>query len=264
MVKGHMKNLNKKIPNRNIFIGLIFLFFVLTASCFDTKEKEVVKYKDDTKEIYNLDKNGLIQGAIKRYYTNGKIKSEVLYEDDKKNGIEKEYYENGSLYKIGGWVNGKQMADLFEYDLKGNLISHKFYTLGEGNKFIFYREYDSIGNIINEDGSYPYWLIYNRNTFDINDTIEVVLFVSSSTDFHSIYSIDECLGSKCQSIVSKESISRPARNFLSKTKTFKKANIQKQEFSWIIKIEIFDSVTGKSNLNIDTLLFNYNSKSMSD
>lgn len=261
-----MKNKNKNLQTSNAFLILMLLSFILLASCSNNKEKVIVNYPNGVKEIYSFDENYLIQGLMKRYYPNGNLQSEVPYEDDMKNGLEKEYYEDGSLYKSGGWINGNLMGDLFEYDKHGNLINHKFFTLNEDNCILFERNYNTNGEIIKENGYPPYWLIYNRNTFDINDTIEVVLFVSSSPNFHSIYSIDECLGNECKSIIFNESIINSAKDFLSKTKVYRKVNKHKKEFYWVVKTQIFDSKTNKNSLKRDTLLFNKidNSPNLSD
>ena len=42
----------------------------------------------------------------KRYYDNGSLKSEIPYENGKKNGIVKYYDENGNLTREAKFVNG--------------------------------------------------------------------------------------------------------------------------------------------------------------
>lgn len=59
----------------------------------------------DRENINRKDRNGLKQGKWKFFYANGKVKTEGVYRDDKRNGYFKEYDEKGLLTDVSKYVN---------------------------------------------------------------------------------------------------------------------------------------------------------------
>jgi antitoxin component YwqK of YwqJK toxin-antitoxin module len=55
--------------------------------------------------IYN--ENGIKEGVVKRFYTDGTLKSETIYSNDIKNGIKKKYNSEGLLKEEIPYINGK-------------------------------------------------------------------------------------------------------------------------------------------------------------
>ena len=47
-----------------------------------------------------------MEGIYKEYYDSGKILKESYFSNDKKNGLEKIYYENGQISSIKNYKNG--------------------------------------------------------------------------------------------------------------------------------------------------------------
>jgi antitoxin component YwqK of YwqJK toxin-antitoxin module len=67
--------------------------------------------------------NNAIQGTLKVFYPDGKIKEEVTMKDNNENGPFKEYYQNGALHWQGTYRNGdNEFGELIEYDSLGNII----------------------------------------------------------------------------------------------------------------------------------------------
>ncbi|MPM06157.1 hypothetical protein SDC9_52453 [bioreactor metagenome] len=105
--------------------------------------------------INRIDPNGLKQGLWKDFYDNGKLKSEVTYLNDKKNGYLKKYDSTGTLLSIEKYINDEPAQ--FAEELKEYEIRRDYYSSGkvkvEGSYYKnkpdgIRREYDSTGNIV--------------------------------------------------------------------------------------------------------------------
>ena len=90
--------------------------------------------------------NGSKNGIEKEYYENGQIKSETLYVNGSKNGIKKEYYESGKLLSEFTYVDGEMEGDVKLYNPDGKMIYSKYYSNGASATY-FYTE-DGISHII--------------------------------------------------------------------------------------------------------------------
>lgn len=64
---------------------------------------------------------GILNGPSRKYYWNGKIKSEITYKNGKREGPSRLYYENGQLKAEGFYLGGKLAGPVKEYDEKGIL-----------------------------------------------------------------------------------------------------------------------------------------------
>jgi ribosomal protein L40E len=64
---------------------------------------------------------GVLNGPSRKYYRNGRLKSEVDYKDGKREGAARLYYESGQLKAEGTYQNGQLTGPVREYDEKGNL-----------------------------------------------------------------------------------------------------------------------------------------------
>jgi TonB family protein len=61
------------------------------------------------------------QGAIKTFYDNGKLKSEINYSNNIRDGEAKFYYENGDIKREENYVNGKVEGLVKKYKAGGKL-----------------------------------------------------------------------------------------------------------------------------------------------
>ena len=120
----------------------------------------IIEYKlgfiKKQEKINRRDRNNLKQGMWKEFYENGNVKNECNYTDDKKNGYYKEYSMNGSLSNTIKYVNGKienNAPELTKLDIKteyyeGGIVK---YTGGykDGVPEGIHREYSIEGKIVN-------------------------------------------------------------------------------------------------------------------
>jgi antitoxin component YwqK of YwqJK toxin-antitoxin module len=73
-------------------------------------------------------KNNLKEGVWKRYYPNGKLRSEIMYEANRPNGKYSIYYENGVLEETGTWARNKNTGSFKRYHSNGNLQQEFFFA----------------------------------------------------------------------------------------------------------------------------------------
>ena len=140
--KGYRESLNPR-SHYLMQIPLLFLRYQVSSRTnvtlgFQGFEGFEYTYKDDKRN-----------GLIKEYYQNGQLKGEGSFKDDKRNGLIKGYHENGI---IGAEVNFK--------DDKQDGIERAYYPNGEiqyihtykNGKLIHRKDYDEKGKLINEEG----------------------------------------------------------------------------------------------------------------
>lgn len=75
----------------------------------------------DRENINRKDRNGLKQGKWKFFYPDGKVKTEGVYRDDKRNGYFKEYDEKGMLTDVSKYVNDirqEEVSELVKLDVR--------------------------------------------------------------------------------------------------------------------------------------------------
>ena len=68
---------------------------------------------------------------VKEYYESGKVKQEVNYVDDKKEGEWVEYRESGKVKWEGNYVDGKLEGKVVYYDEDGNITAEDIYEDGK-------------------------------------------------------------------------------------------------------------------------------------
>ena len=100
----------------NIFLVLVFSILVLVVSSCEFKTKNDLPTLDFEKPKANTKKDGL----VKNYKENGQLLSEINYQDGKRHGIAKDYYKDGNIHNIINYQNGIK-----------NGISKVFYENGQ-------------------------------------------------------------------------------------------------------------------------------------
>ncbi|MDD5570141.1 MAG: toxin-antitoxin system YwqK family antitoxin [Bacteroidales bacterium] len=103
-------------------------------------------------EINRKDDKGLKTGKWQFYYDNGNIKIECFYLNDLKNGIYKEFAENGNLLKIEKYQNDSLLINVSE--VAKTEIKKEYYANGQVKKMITYRYNipEGISREYSEDG----------------------------------------------------------------------------------------------------------------
>jgi len=188
-VSGIKKSEGKWVNNK---LDSIWIFY---NELGDTSEK--INYFDGKKNGYNykyfsdnenrnrikskeLYLNGLRNGISYFYYPDGKIKTEIPFTDDKKNGIAYEYNINGIISSIYRYRNndvifyeninrfnlsGQKDGVWKIFDKEGKLIEEKTYVNGKLNGYV--KTYDKNGFLINTL-RYKNDEIVQDSTFDEN------------------------------------------------------------------------------------------------
>jgi len=106
--------------NTNLFYYIsitIFLGIYQLTSCTQRDPVERTDLQEEIRKVYDADgnlksrfiiKDGKINGEAVTYYPSGQISTMVVYIDNKKEGIEKKYYQRGGqLYRIRPYTRGK-------------------------------------------------------------------------------------------------------------------------------------------------------------
>ena len=99
--------------------------------------------------------NGKKHGIAKRYYENGKLASEIPYKNGERHGVQKWYYENGNLRYEIPYKNGKPHGVEKEYYENGNLWYETPYENGEwhGVEKAYYENGNLQAQVNYENGS---------------------------------------------------------------------------------------------------------------
>lgn len=161
------------------------------------KAQSILKYKVYEKDTINIiDKDSLKQGVWKEFWQNGDLKSEVIYKNNKKQGLEitwyddldcvkqESYYKDGVLDGPSIYYSRKCKKDFFEtfkngvkeglelaYYHNGNIKAEGNYK--KGNLDGYYRVYDKNGKFAFESRSTNVETDLNPN---IADTANSVVF----------------------------------------------------------------------------------------
>jgi antitoxin component YwqK of YwqJK toxin-antitoxin module len=115
----------KLINTRSVYRYDGTLDFTETYDLAGLLDGPYIIYQTDGKTV-QIQKNykaNILQGLLKAFYSNGKIKEEVNIVDNEENGPFTEYYQNGAIHWKGQYRNGdNEYGDLIEYDSLGIMI----------------------------------------------------------------------------------------------------------------------------------------------
>lgn len=212
-----MKKINQiEVMSEQIWKVKLVVLLLLISGCKEVKNSSIIEIteyiSDSTYEKISIDSNALRQG-ISILYSNPKnnILRETIYKDNKKDGIERGYfpngslkyigkynmgtqdstwvwfYDNGNVEKINNWSNGKAFGDSYGYTKEGIIDYHNYLMLG--GDAIYYRKYDESGKrVLREDGV-PIYIMINSFRFKEGDSLNITIFITADEDFYNNYSI---------------------------------------------------------------------------
>lgn len=101
---------------------------------FERKFPELFVEDEDSCQEYNqnvLLQNGKLEGLQKEYYPNGKLKRQTNYKNGKLEGYHKVYYENGKLESEYPYKNDKLEGVVKDYSKNGKLEREHAYIGGQ-------------------------------------------------------------------------------------------------------------------------------------
>lgn len=71
-----------------------------------------------------------LNGPVRTYFGNGKLKSEVIYKKGRPDGPAKKYHSNGQIQAEGVYQEGVLNGLVKEYDEDGELVRERFFERG--------------------------------------------------------------------------------------------------------------------------------------
>lgn len=93
-------------------------------------------------------KDSLIHGVEKGYYDNGSLKKETSYKNGKKEGVSRDYdYENGKILRAERLYKDDKEVSIKEYGKNGKLIREILYNDDYKSPFLVQREYRTDGSL---------------------------------------------------------------------------------------------------------------------
>jgi antitoxin component YwqK of YwqJK toxin-antitoxin module len=93
-------------------------------------------------------KDGELNGAYKRWYSNGSLESETNFKDGEPDGTSKEWYEDGKLKKVYHYKDGKIDGVYKSWYEDGNPKTEAHYK--DDEKDGLYRKWDEYGDLVAE------------------------------------------------------------------------------------------------------------------
>jgi len=124
-------------------------------------------------------------GIHREYFENGETRKELNYKDGKKDGSFKQYYRNGGLFREGTYKNDKWEGVLKQYQENGKLGSEQNY---ENGQIVWTKTYYDNGKIsgerVYESGKNISWKQYDKEGN----------LISEITDSWGTYSNPESVG----------------------------------------------------------------------
>jgi len=97
--------------NRLFTAFLYFSFFSLICVTpgYGQNQKSLEDFQQRALQLIDLDANDDVQ-AIKTHYESGAVREEWVFENQKLNGVSREYYEDGQIKVEGNFKDGKQQG----------------------------------------------------------------------------------------------------------------------------------------------------------
>lgn len=108
--------------------------------------KFIKRYFNNSLEITAFYKNDKLEGVETMFYQDGQIMSQINYVNGVKNGAAISWFSNGVISAQGSFVNDLWDGLWEHFDERGCLIREGNFVVGSGNQFT----YDSFGKLISE------------------------------------------------------------------------------------------------------------------
>ena len=126
---------------RSFLIGATLVAAIALTACDDIRVQEFPDGKVRMETTYVKDKK---QGLEKEYYNNGTLKRETNYNEDRKEGLQKEYYDDGTLQAETPFADGYIEGEVTKYHKNGKVASKAKYQKNKQIEF---------GEVFDPDGS---------------------------------------------------------------------------------------------------------------
>jgi len=169
--------MGKLAINKKLNVYLFVLLFLW--GCNSSANKKVIIKIDsngDTLSVITYSNDTIQNGLAKYYYKGtGAVMEEIMFKNDKKDGLYKFYYPNQKLEAEAIYKNNLQNGKSYDYSISGNLITEgnwlddnpfgnftDYYSNGKIKRYRsfdfehnlrYVSNYDSLGKLMNEIGT---------------------------------------------------------------------------------------------------------------
>ena len=150
----------------HLFIHILFIYALFMGTfSYAQKLLSYKVYQNDTINI--IDKDSLKQGIWKEFWSNGDLKSEVFYKNNKKQGLEINWYDEPDCVELEAYYKDGMLDGPSIYYTK-KCKKHVFQTFKNGLKEGLELEYYPNGHI-KAEGKYKkgnldgYYRVYDKN-----------------------------------------------------------------------------------------------------
>lgn len=182
---------------------IIASLFIVFGCDFVESNKAIKEDKNIKKSFYP---NGKVKSELfyndsskiilaKNYYKTGEMATEIPYKNEMRNGISKKYYENGKIYRETPYENNIIHGVQKKYYESGQLMAEIPYNRNMPGKSI--KEYTEKGKLITK---YPEIIAEHNNTIQQNGIYTVKIYLSDNSPKVSFYKTrlidDEFLNTK--------------------------------------------------------------------
>lgn len=141
-------------------------------------------------------KNDKKDGLYKFYYPNQKIEAKAIYKDNMQNGKSYDYSISGNLITEGNWLDDKPIGSFIDYFLNGKVKRYRSFDFEHNLRYVI--NFDSSGKKINEIGPIlGQFLIHSKtDTILINNEFVGQITVATPPGVNSRVFVCEFKGSK--------------------------------------------------------------------
>src|SRR5688500_16189369 len=120
-------------------INISYIFLFLLVSAFQSYGQT----DNSTDSLNFTDSNGLKQGTWREYYIDGFVKTETIYKDGIKNGLDLEFYHYPNCVKTENHYKNDTLVQRIEYYRNCNAKLVEYFK--NGNRDGYSRSYDRNG-----------------------------------------------------------------------------------------------------------------------
>jgi uncharacterized protein len=139
----------------------------------------------------NYNNKGKLQGKVKNYYTNGKLKDEMNYVNDLPEGYYVSYYKNGKIMNEGWYENGKMKGYWNAYYADGTPENRLYYVMGNLKG---YQQYFHITGVLEKeefiDEEILTKIIYYDTLGTVKETVELKNGTGNYISHHNNKKVD--------------------------------------------------------------------------
>lgn len=176
-----------------LFIAVNLVLIQYTTSCDQRNPVKKTPQQEEIRKIYDADgnlksqiilKDGKINGDAITYYPGGQISTMVKYVNNKKEGVEKKYYQRGGqLYRTRPFILGKVNGIEKRYYKTGGLKTEQEFRFN--NPSIGLIEYSINGRILSDYPKIEFNIIRER---DYAEQVLLIFYMSDKSKNVTYYS----------------------------------------------------------------------------